>query len=279
MLDGPPHGVIDLPAGPVEYRELGSGRPVVFVHGALVNHLHWRKVAEELSQHYRCIFPTLPLGAHSRPMERKADLSLLGLSDLLDGFLEALGLEDVTLVGNDTGGGICQMMTAYHPDRVGSVVLLPADAFHNAPPPIFVYLHLGGFVPGFCYVLSQAARLKLVRNLPLAYGGLSKVVDHPVVDQYLAPMQTDRGVRRDLAKVLRGITPTALVTAARHFRAYERPVLLLWGLEKQLFPLSDAQQLADLYPKSQLETIEGARGFAAEDKPAEVSAAIRRFLG
>ena len=79
---------------------------IVFVHGAFVDGSLWRKVVPRLEGSYRCIVPDLPLGSHGTPMHEDADLSPPGLAKLIADFVEALGLEDVTLVGNDTGGAI-----------------------------------------------------------------------------------------------------------------------------------------------------------------------------
>ena len=101
---------VELPAGVLEYRERGSGPPVVFVHGAAVNGDLWRKVAPELAGNSRCIVPDLPLGGHSIPLNDGPDLSLFGAADVLASFLDALELTDVALVANDTGGAISQAL-------------------------------------------------------------------------------------------------------------------------------------------------------------------------
>src|SRR5947208_13344393 len=92
---------VRLPQGAIRYRERGGGEPIVFIHGLLVNGDLWRKVVPELSKDYRCIVPDLPLGSHERAMSEDADLSPYGVAKLIDDFLAALDLRDVTLVGND----------------------------------------------------------------------------------------------------------------------------------------------------------------------------------
>ena len=131
---------VSLPQGTIAYRERGSGEPIVFIHGLLVNGDLWRKVVPELSKDYRCIVPDLPLGSHDRPMNEDADLSPYGVAKLIDDFLAALDLRDVTLVGNDTGGAFCQIVVTRHPDRIGRLVLTPCDAYENFPPRFFKYM-------------------------------------------------------------------------------------------------------------------------------------------
>src|SRR5688572_25726708 len=108
---------VHLPQGTIRYREDGTGEPLLFVHGVVVNGSLWRNVAGPLSKDFRCIVPDWPLGSHEVPMAPDADLSPTALAQLVVDFMDALGLEQVTLVGNDTGGAICQLVAANHPDR------------------------------------------------------------------------------------------------------------------------------------------------------------------
>src|SRR5262249_27347283 len=101
---------LDLPQGRLRYFEAGNGAPIVFAHGVLVNANLWRKVVARLSPEFRCIVLDLPLGSHTLPMPEAADLTPHGLADLIADAVEALALEGVTLVGNDTGGALCQMV-------------------------------------------------------------------------------------------------------------------------------------------------------------------------
>src|SRR5262245_29081952 len=96
---------IELPSGRNHYRDRGSGRPVVFIHGLLVNGDLWRDVVPTVADAgFRCITPDLPLGSHETPMHPDADLSPPGLAATIASFLDSLGLDDAVLVANDTGG-------------------------------------------------------------------------------------------------------------------------------------------------------------------------------
>ena len=117
MSAAPLHRV-DLQQGAVEYRDSGSGPVLLFVHGLLVNGTLWRKVIAPLEGEFRCIAPDLPLGSHRVPMRAGADLTPHGLARLISDFMDALELEDVTLVGNDTGGALCQLVATRHPERL-----------------------------------------------------------------------------------------------------------------------------------------------------------------
>ena len=125
---------VRLPQGTIRYRERGRGTPIVFVHGVLANGDLWRDVVPRLAETHRCITPDWPLGSHEVPMEATADLSTPGLARLVADFLAALDLRDVTLVANDTGGAVCQLVVTSHPERIARLVLTSCDAFEVFPP-------------------------------------------------------------------------------------------------------------------------------------------------
>ena len=151
-----------LPQGTIHYRESGEGEPIVFLHGLLVDGRLWRKVTPLLEDRFRCIVPDLPLGSHTIPMSPDGDLSPPSLAKIVDGFLEALDLESVTLVANDTGGAIGQITAANHPERIGRLVLTNCDAFENFLPPAFRPLQWSARVPGGLTALLQGMRLDAV---------------------------------------------------------------------------------------------------------------------
>lgn len=127
---------VPLSAGPLDVHVTGTigARPVVLVHGALVDHRVWSDVPERLATHgLRCFTPVLPLGWHRRPMRPDADLSPSSLGRLLGELLDVLDLTDVTLVGNDTGGALCQLLVATGPARVGRLVLTNCDGLDLFP--------------------------------------------------------------------------------------------------------------------------------------------------
>src|SRR5262249_47121802 len=125
---------LELSQGRLRCFEAGSGSPIVFLHGLLVNANLWRKVVTRLSPDFRCIALDLPLGAHTLPMPDAADLTPHGLAALVADALEALALEQVTLVGNDTGGALCQIVVTRRPERIGRLVLTSCDYRDNFPP-------------------------------------------------------------------------------------------------------------------------------------------------
>jgi len=270
---------IELAQGTIAYRDTGSGEPIVFVHGALVDGTLWRKVTPQLEGEFRCIVPDLPLGSHRIPMRPEADLSPTGLASLVADFLAALELEQVTLVGNDIGGAICQLVATRHPERLGRLVLTPCDAYENFLPLAFRYLQVAARIPGGTTALAQSMRLGFVRRAPFAYGWLAKrPVPSDVLDAWATPVIKEPGVRRDLRKLLRGISKRYTLEAAERLRAFDRPTLIAWAPEDRFFKLRHGELLAEAIPDSRLIRIEDSLTFVSEDQPHRLAAAIGGFM-
>src|SRR6266566_5276397 len=251
---------VTLPAGRIRYHERGQGPPVVFVHGLLVNADLWRAVVPPVAAAgYRCIAPDWPLGAHELPVP-DADLSPPGVAALLAAFLDRLDLDDVTVVANDTGGAITQLLITRHPERVGRVVLTPSDSLERFFPPVFAPLPKLARIPGSMWLLAQ--------RLPFTFGWVAKRPIPPaIVDSYLLPSRRDRAVRRDLRRFLRGVHHRHTMVAARSLPQFTKPVLLAWAAEDRLFPLELAHRLAALLPHATVVTIPDSYTFVPEDQP------------
>lgn len=268
-----------LTQGTIRYRERGSGEPIVFVHGVFVNADLWRKVVPELAKEFRCITPDWPLGAHDVAMSADANLSPPGLARLITDFLAALELDGVTLVGNDTGGAFCQLVVTEYPEHVARLVLTPCDAYDNFPPGMFRYLQWGARIPGFLYVVGQSLRLRAVQRQPSAFGWLSaRPVEGAILDAYARPLRANRGVRRDLRKVLTGLAPRYTLAAAERFGEFKRPVLLAWAREDRIFPFEHARRLSEAFPDARLVAVPDSLTFIPEDQPKRLAELIAEFV-
>ena len=272
--------VVDLQQGPIAYRERGEGSPVVFVHGIVVNADLWRNVVPGIAEAgYRCIAPDWPLGAHERPMRENADLSPTGVARLVADFLNALDLEDVTLVANDTGGAITQLVMTRHPERVGRVVLTPSDSFERFFPPILRYVSVLSHLPGSAWILSRVAGIDALSRLPVTFGWLTKrPLAKGTIADYLAPLRQHGGVRRDLTRFLRGVDNRLTLDAAEQLRSFTKPVLLAWATEDKLFPFSLAERFAKVLPDARIVPIDDSYTFVTEDQPQRVVDAVVEFL-
>jgi pimeloyl-ACP methyl ester carboxylesterase len=270
---------VEIAAGTIEYRERGSGTPVVFAHGVGVNGDLWRKVAPELAAGHRVIVPDLPLGGHSIPLSGEPDMSLPGLADILSSFFDALDLEDATLVANDTGGAITQALIGRRPERIGRLVLTSCDAFDRYPPPAVAYLKPTARVPGGLALLGQAVRFKAVQRLPIAYGWAThEPIEPRIMDSYTKNVRTNPGVRADLGRVLKQARKSDMQAASRSVANFDRPALVVWAADDKFFPVEHGRALADLMPNARFELVEGSRTFIPEDQPERLVELISGFL-
>ena len=267
-----------LPQGTIRYRERGNGEPIVFVHGLLVNGDLWRKVVPTLAKDFRCITPDWPLGSHEVPMNPDADFTTSGLAKLIADFLAALGLENVTLVGNDSGGALSQFVVTEHPDRIARLVLTPCDAFEVFPPGLFKYLSVVARIPGAMIGLAQSMRIRPLRRLPIAFGWLTKrPIEPEISDSYVRPSMSSGDVRRDTARFIRGISPDDLTANSPKLKSFERPVLLAWARDDKFFKLELGERLAAAFPNARLEVIDDSRTFVPEDQPDRLAELIAAF--
>lgn len=190
---------IELPAGAIEYTDSGGTGPVlVLLHGLLMDASLWETVIADLSADHRCVAPTLPLGAHRLPMRAGADLSLPAIARLVTEFAGRLDLQDVTLVGNDTGGALVQLIMAGDAPRVARVVLASCDAFDNFPPGLTgkALVMSGKLPPPLFGLFMQQMRVRAVRRLPITFGWLTKRGDAATA-RWIQPVLTRPEIRRD----------------------------------------------------------------------------------
>ena len=270
--------LIDLPFGPCAVRVTGEGPPVLLVHGVIVNGHLWDPIVPALAVDHQVIQPDLPLGAHAHPARRRELVTPEGLADALAALVEALGHEQVVVVGNDSGGAISQVFAARHPDRVRALVLTTCDAFDHFPPTLLKPLKPVLAVPGMVDVLGFLYRFRFVRRSWAGAGLVITDIDDAMIDPYFDRLSTDRQARRDMAQFVRGCRPALTHAAADELRTFPRPVLLVWGRGDRLFPEADARRLHEMIPGSELAWIEDTKTFSMIDQPERLVAVIRPFL-
>ena len=266
---------VQLAAGRVRYRDAGEGAPVVFVHGYLVDSRLWDGVFERLSGRFRCIAPDWPMGAHTIPLDPAADLTPYGFAAIVDDLLAKLGLEDVTIVGNDSGGAMSQVLATRHPARVGRLVLTDCDTHENFPPGPFRLLPPLARVPGGMRLIAAPFRIPAVARAAFR-PFTEKRLPPELIASWMAP-STDPAILRDARKVTAGMHRRYTIEAAERLRGSALPILFPWASADRLFPISAAERLADSVQHAEIVPIEDARTFVSLDQPERVAAAIARF--
>ena len=155
--------------------------------------------------------PHLPLGSHRIPLGPDADLTPRGVARLIIDFLAALDLRDVTLVGNDTGGALCQFVIDTDPERIGALVLTNCDAFDKFPPPPFGLLVKAGRSRAMLKIMAASTRPTVLRHSALGFGPLARNLDAEVTRSWMEPLRTDRAIRADTARFMAGIDKADLL--------------------------------------------------------------------
>ncbi len=273
---------IELSAGTIEYEDSGGEGPVlVLLHGLLMDASLWEKVIADLGVDHRCVAPTLPLGAHRHPMRADADLSLRGIARLVAEFCDRLDLRDVTLVGNDTGGALAQLLIGTEAVGIDRVVLVSCDAFDNYPPGLTgrTLVLTGKLSPPLFGLFMQQMRLRPLRRLPIAFGWLTKHGDAATA-RWLKPILQQPEIRRDTVHVLRTISaePDLMLKAAEFLPGFDRPALVVWAREDRVMPPEHGRRLAELLPHGRLVEVADSYTLIPLDQPARLAQIIREFV-
>ena len=185
----------------------------------------------------------------------------------------------MTLVGNDTGGALCQMVVTTRPERVGRLVLTSCDYRDNFPPPLFRPLKVMARIPGATQAVLTALRPRAPRRLPPAFGWLTKrPIDADAEDSYLYPSLVDAAVRGDLRRILPAIDPSYTREAADRLHTFNRPALIAWSKEDKFFPTAHAEEIAASLPDARVELIEDSYTFSPEDQPERLAELIAGFV-
>ena len=269
---------VELPDARIDYEDRGSGRPVVCVHGYLTAGDLWDDLTPLLvARGYRVITPTWPLGAHRHPLPEASDRSPLAHAGRIAAFLEALDLRDVILLGNDTGGALCQLVVAHHSERVGALVLTNCDVFENFPPSFFKLLRAIARSRVAFSGIARSVQIGALRRAPTAFGLLSHASIDDRTARWVRPIVESPQVREDARLLARAMHPAPLLAGADGLRRFDRPVLLAWGTDDKLFPIRDAERLADTFPDARVELVPDSRTFVMVDQPDRLADLVAAF--
>jgi pimeloyl-ACP methyl ester carboxylesterase len=274
---------IDLPHGTVRYRVAGpenaAAPPVVFVHGFLVSSTLWSKTADALAADgVRSYAADWPLGSHTIALTTDADQSPRGIARHVIAFMQALELDDVTLVGNDTGGAICQLLLDIDASRIGRVVLTNCDAFTDFPPAPFGQLFKAFRSPRTIRALMAPMRATAVRHSPAGYGLLvNQPLDANQTRAWVEPCLSDPAIRRDVARFAKQVNPDDLDAASKRLGNFDGPALLVWGAADRFFKLDFARRLQRAFTNARIVETEHGRTFIPHDEPKRLAEEIAAF--
>jgi pimeloyl-ACP methyl ester carboxylesterase len=266
-------------SGRIAYVEQGSGPAALLLHGVLLNGHLWRHQLAGLSDLRRCI--ALDLLAHgATEIAPTQDVSSVANADMVAQFLDALGIERVDLVGNDSGGGIALIFSARHPDRLRSLTLTDCDAHDNWPPEAFkgfLAMSASGGLPGALEtMLSNKAFFRSAEALGPAYQDPAQVSDE-TIETYLRPHVSSPQRTRDLERFLAAFDCAQTLAIESQLRKLQTPTLIVWGDDDVYFPVKWAHWLEQTIPGARrCVELAGGRIFFPEERSTELNTELRK---
>jgi pimeloyl-ACP methyl ester carboxylesterase len=272
---------VETSHGPIAYHEAGAGPPLVLVHGFLANANIWRKLIPLIEKDFRCLSVDWPLGSHYLPVHTDADLSPPGIQALIADLLERLELQDVVLMGNDSGGAYSQMVAAAGNPRLAALALNSCETPEDRwPPKGFGHLKRSARTAGGLDLMVQSLRVKRSWRSPIAYGRLAK---RPITDavmwSFVDPFFQSAEIRRDARKVIQNVGPEYHRAAADTLISeFERPVVFVWGEDERVFPLAHARNYATALANTQLRVVPDSFTYVSEDNPHGLAAELEDVL-
>ncbi|GAA0688341.1 alpha/beta hydrolase [Streptomyces malaysiensis subsp. malaysiensis] len=269
---------IDIPAGRIAYAEKGEGPVALFVHGVIVNGYLWRHQLEELSDIRRCIAVDL-MGHGHTTITSSQDVSFEAQADMLLQFLDALEIDTVDLVANDSGVGIAQIFAVRHPGRLRTLTLANGDVHDNWPPAGFA-----GFLDmvragGLPERIAAMARDHDVYRGPDGFEGAYEnpaAVSGDTVDAYIQPLLANQRSVADLERFILAFDPAQTVAIESQLKGLRTPTLVVWGTGDIFFPVSWSRWLADTIPGTRRRVeYDGATLLLPEERPRALSSELR----
>jgi pimeloyl-ACP methyl ester carboxylesterase len=267
---------VQTASGRISYTERGSGPVALFVHGVLLNSHLWRHQLEDLSDIRRNI--AVDLLAHGgTEIAPDQDVSVTANANMLEEFLDALNIEQVDLVGNDSGGGIAQIFAALYPKRVRSLTLTNCDTHDNWPPEAFKPFLAMAAAGGLRGTLEAMLSDKSVYRSALepAYEHPERLTDDSI-DAYLQPLVKTEQRTRDLQRFLAAFDNQHTLAVEPRLKTLQAPTLIVWGTDDVYFDVKWSQWLADTIPGTRRRVeLKGARIFFPEERWAEFNQELR----
>src|SRR6202041_989716 len=271
---------IQTASGRISYVEQGTGPVAIFVHGVLLNGHLWRHQLGELSDIRRTI--AVDLLAHGdSEITADQDVSVTANAKMLSEFLDALHINQVDLVGNDSGGGISQIFAALYPERVRTLTLTNCDTHDNWPPeafkPFVAMVKAGGLRGTIEAMLSDKSIYRSPGALGPAYEHPENVTDE-TIENYLRSFLASNVRTRDLERFVEAFDNKHTVAIEPKLKTFEAPTLIVWGTDDIYFDVKWSRWLADAIPGTQRRVeLKGARIFFPEERPQEFNRELRGF--
>lgn len=269
---------VETPSGTISYVEHGRGPVALFVHGVLLNSYLWRHQFTQLSDVRRCI--AVDLLAHGdTEISADQDVSVTASAHMLAQFLDALKIDRIDLIGNDSGGGICQIFAALYPERIRSLTLTNCDTHDNWPPepfkPFVAMVAAGGLPDTLNAMLSDKSVYRSPQALGPAYERPEAVTDD-TIETYLRPFLRSPKRARDIERFVNAFDCRHTVQIEDQLKRVQAPTLIAWATDDIYFDVKWSRWLENTIPgtKKRIE-FESARIFFPEERASEFNQALK----
>jgi len=270
----------EVRASRIAYRIVGTGPPLLLIHGWPLSSFSFRRLLPALAGRFTCILPDTP-GLGETEWTDATDFRFAAQADTLNAFAHGLGLASYALLAFDTGATIARQLALIDPARVRRLVLLNTEIPHHRPP-FIKFFQRGMRRPGAALGMRVMLCSRVLRRSRMGFGGcfvdlslLDGEFQAGVVAPLLASPRRLEGARRYLL----GIDWDLVDGLAERHRDLTRPVLFVWGADDPTFPIERARSMTAQFPDCRgLVAIPGARLLVHEERPAEVARAALSFL-
>jgi pimeloyl-ACP methyl ester carboxylesterase len=276
----------DVESGRIAFFEKGHGPVAIFVHGVPLNGYHWRNVIERVQHRRRCMAIDL-MGLGYTEIGPTQDVSFPMQARMIAEVMNALEIETVDLIGNDSGGAIAQIFAAHHPERLTSLVLTNCDVHDGWPPPqvlpIMQHARKGTLAPIFQPMLDRPdlARQRHARgeSVPLfrSYADPNVLTDE-IIRLYLQPLLSSQQRIEAFQRYWLGFDNAHTVAVHSALKSLQVPTLIVWGLKDIFFDITWAYWLKDTIPGAKrVIEVADARLFIPEDRPDSLTGPMLQF--
>ncbi len=253
------------------YHDVGDGSPVLLIHGSgpgVTGWANWRMTIPELAKHFRALAPDMVgFGYTERPPGVEYNLDTWASHAI--GFLDALGLEKVDLIGNSFGGGLSLALAIRHPNRIRRLVLMGAVGVHFE------------LTPGLDAVWGYEPSVENMRALLDVF-----TFNTDLMTDDLARMRFEASTRPGVQEAYRAMFPAprqrwieAMASNEADIAALPHETLIFHGREDRVIPLSNAHRFAELIPHSQLHVFGECGHWTQIERAARFSRMVIDFFG
>ena len=252
---------VDLDGHITHYIEMGDGEPVILLHGYFYDSLQWSKNLEALAKEFKVY--ALDLWGFGYSTREPMDYDYYLYANQLLKFMDALGIEKASLVGQSMGGGTGILFCTQHPERVNKVILVASGGLPN-PPKLMSRIACIPGVGEFLFRLKGSRKGILKANF--VYD------ENKLTDEYVESVtrfHKVKGTTQVLLKVLRRQFWDTLSEEIHTLGTTGLPILIVWGRQDQSIPVKLAQEMHRILKGSRLEIIDQA-GHCPNDEQPEV---------